>query len=408
MSTLYYSEQGFVSPNNCEEINYFRRAFKSIILPETNTPAELFILARPHDMGVPPLKILVNGQLTLEIKPEGNEPAFRWYKVTIPESDLLAGRNSFQIWSDGSGMNAWTIAFDQSIDGSQESYLSLDAGSTKTWRNKGRTNQQAGEYVLRIRIDEGQDPEPPRFAWEPPDHPRLAYLRNLIPEEIKSSDSLMTKVHQLSTWVASSFEYRSSALASLYTPWDAETILAWGKTQKGQNGQLPIVMCVHYAIVYITACQSLGIKSRPAVFTEDLGGFNGHFAAETWIPNLNKWIFVDPNLDAIFYQNDEPMTVSALKSYEDWKPFVRFGKGFDYQKKNPAIEEFMNIYLNGRFAKKRAIWSRADFLAHPELTPPGHGSLAYCETDLIWQNDASLAMFPYHVDQSYFDQPSRE
>ncbi len=68
-------------------------------------------------------------------------------------------------------MNAWTIAFDQSIDGSQESYLSLDAGSTKTWRNKGRTNQQAGEYVLRIRIDEGQDPEPPRFAWEPPDHP---------------------------------------------------------------------------------------------------------------------------------------------------------------------------------------------------------------------------------------------
>ena len=405
MSTLFYTERGYVTPDENEEVNFFRRAYKNLNLPETNAPAELFILARPHHLDVSPLKIEVNGQTTLFLEPQGDAPAYRWYKVSVPDSALRAGENSFQIWSEGSAMNSWSIALDKSIDGSQGSFLSLDGGKTKTWRNKSRTNHQAGEYVLRIRIDEGQDPEPPEFLWEPPDHPRLASLRDLIPDEVKSSDSLIDQVHLLATWVASSWEYRSSALASLYAPWDAETILAWGQSQKGQNGLLPVVMCVHYAIVYITACQSLGIKSRPAVFTEDLGGYHGHFVAETWVPALNKWIFVDPNIDAVFYQNDEPMTVSALKAHDDWNPFVRFGKGFDYQIKNPAIKKFMDIYLNGSFAKLRSIWSRADFLAHPELTPPGHGSLAYCETDLIWQNDASLAMFPYHVDEAYFDQP---
>jgi transglutaminase-like putative cysteine protease len=405
MSTLFYTEQGFVVPDDCEEVNHFRRAYKIIKLPETSAPAELYILARPHDLNGPPLKIDVNEQKTFQLNPLGDVPAYRWYKIDLPHSILRTGNNTFRIWSEGTAMNAWSIALDRSIDGSLGSFLSLDAGKTKSWRNKGRTSQQAGEYVLRIRINEGQDPLPPDFAWEPVDHPRLATIRELIPEEVRSSDSLLDQAHRLATWVASSWEYRSSAIASLYAPWDAETILAWGKSQEGQNGQLPVVMCVHYAIVYVTACQSLGILSRPAVFTEDLDGFHGHFAAETWVPELNKWIFVDPNIDAVFYENDEPMTIKTLKGYRDWNPFARFGKGFDYQKSNPAIDKFMDIYLNGRFAKLRSIWSRADFLAHPEKTPPGHGSLAYCETDLIWQNDASLAMFPYRVDENYFDQP---
>jgi transglutaminase-like putative cysteine protease len=407
MSTLFYSERGFVLPDLCEEVNFFRRAIKYLKLPETNASARLFILARPHAQDVSPLKIKVNGQVNLELEPQGDLPAFRWYEAVIPEGGLQVGQNVFEIWSEGSAMESWTVALDTSVDGSQGSFLSLDGGTTKTWRNKSRTNNLPGEYVLRVRIAEGQDPEPPKFVWDPLDHPRLAQLRDLIPEEVKSGDSLLDKVHHLATWVASSWEYRSSALGSLYAPWDAETILAWGKAQKGQNGQLPVVMCVHYAIVYITACQSLGIKSRPAVFTEDLRGFHGHFAAETWIPALKKWIFVDPNLDAVFYQNNEPMTVNALQAHKDWNAFVRFGKGFEYQIQNPLIKKFMEIYLNGRFAKLRSIWSRADFLSKPELTPPGHGSLAYCETDLIWQDDESLAMFPFRVGEDYFvNQPN--
>ena len=55
----------------------------------------------------------------------------------------------------------------------------------------------------------------------------------------------------------------------------------------------------------------------------------------------------------------------------------------------------------------RYLWA-ADLLSHPEYSPPGHGSLTYCETMLVWEErdlESGFGMFPYFGDADYFDAP---
>lgn len=403
MSKLYYSDHGFVIPTICEEVTGCRKAAKILTILGTSAPAQLFFLARPHSVQVPPLRVFVNNHQLPPVLFGGGIPAFAWYELNIPAGILTEGQNRVEFWSEGDGMNAWTLALDCTPAENPGSFVSLDSGMNWSSQQLGRFSRNQGEYLVRIRMQEGEDLEPPIWVDEDFSHPRLAEIRSLLPSEVFSASNILDKIRILSSWTAQSWEYCSSAYASLYTPWDAATILAWGKAEQGQNGQRPIVMCVHYAITFITACQALGIHARASAFTEAINGFNGHFAAEVWLPDLQKWIFVDPNIDAIFYDNGQPLSVAEMHKFgPNLSPYVVFGPGYTYQIRNPSIAEFMKIYLNGRFMKLRGLWPRADFLSHPELTPPGHGSLAYCETYFVWEPDENLRMFPYFGDPEYF------
>jgi hypothetical protein len=56
--------------------------------------------------------------------------------------------------------------------------------------------------------------------------------------------------------------------------------------------------------------------------------------------------------------------------------------------------------------RHRSLWPRADFLSHPEWSPPGHGALVYCETGFVWETrdrERGFGMFPYFADPGYFD-----
>lgn len=406
MSKLYYRDIGFVIPDLCEEVNFNRRIVKFLNLSQTSSPGKLFLLARPHSLDSSLLYVSINESIPFEIPVFGSVPAFFWYSLDIPADLLIEGKNRIEIWSNGDAMDAWTIAMDNQANADSDSFLSIDQGNNWTANHKGRLAVSRGEYLVRIRLEEGVDEMP--VNWVDGDflHPRLSAMHRLIPSDVNSAASTLNKARLLSSWVSQSFEYMcASPKSTLYTPWDAATILSWGKSQKGQNGERPMVFCVHYAVVFITACQALGIHARGAVFTEQINSFNGHFAAEVWIPEFKKWVFVDPNIDAIFIMDGKPLSVTELRSLPDLEPFAHFGPGYAYQMQNPAIEEFMKIYLNGRFMKLRGIWPRADFLSHPELTPPGHGSLAYCEPDIIWEESSNLAMFPSLVEPAYFDCP---
>jgi hypothetical protein len=139
-------------------------------------------------------------------------------------------------------------------------------------------------------------------------------------------------------------------------------------------------------------------------------GFDGHFTAEVWFEEYKKWVFVDPNLDAILCQRGVPMSVKEIQQAgDDLGHLVEWGPGTAVQRRSPAIADFItNNFLKGQFIRHRSAWARADFLSHPELTPPGHGSTAYCETDLIWEKgdlQDGFGMFPYFGDDAYFDVP---
>ena len=416
MSKLYYTESGGVVATLCEELADYRRARKVLHLPATEGSATIFLLARCYPDNNLPLRVAVNGTELPGIAPptvpgEYTEATdfYRWYEVPVDASCLVCGRNAFELWTDGHALNTWSLAIENGY-ASPESYISTDGG--RTWRNErmGYLNTSRGEYVLRVRLAEGDDPPPPAMIWEDPATPRVQRLRGMLPKEALAHGPTLERVRTLTTWVCTRWEYRNSLVAPQYTPWDPETIIAWGEAKRGHDGRLPNVACIHYGVVLVSCCLAAGIPARCGIFTGAINGFNGHFTAEVWFNEWNKWVMVDPTVDAILFDKGVPLSVSDIQAAgDDLSDLVTWGPGNDFQRANP----FVNPWITDNFLKSvcfqhRSIWPRNDFLSHPELTPPGHGSTSYADTSLVWEQrdlHEGFGMFPYFGDRAYFDAP---
>jgi len=408
MSRLHFTESGHVVPTLCEELTAYRRARKVLELPPTADSGTLCVLARAYKQSGPPLRLAVNGCEIPPISPQPQE-RYRWYDASVQHNLLKPGPNTFDFWTDSTAMTGWSLAIEAG-HAEPQSFISDDAGTT--WRNElmGYLNVLRGEYVVRMRLAEGDDPAPPPMVWENRANPRVASLRRILPAEALEPGPRLRRVRALSRWLSSSWEHTSSGRAAQYAPWDAETILAWGAAQLGHNGQRPIVMCVHYAAAFVSCCQAVGIPARCAIVQGTLQGADGHFVAEVWFDEYQKWVMVDPNTDAILWRGDTPLSVTEIQQAgSDLGDLVQWGPGNEYQRGFPHMVEFIETnFLRGIFIRHRSIWPRADFLSHPEFSPPGHGSLAYCETNLVWEErdlERGLIMFPYFGDTAYFDDP---
>lgn len=410
MSRLYFSENGNVIPSLCEELTAWRRARKMLHLPVTTSPSTLHLLARAHEGTPHPLRCSVNG-IELPPVPPGGKTGYRWHSIPLRASILRDGENGFEFWTDATAMNAWSLAMEGG-HAQPRSFLSNDAG--RTWRNEkmGYLNALRGEYVVRVRIEEGKNPAPPAIIWEDPACPRFESLRSLMPAEALRPGPVLPRVRALSAWLSSSWEHTAQDRAALYAPWDAETILSWGKSRAGHNDQIPIVMCVHYGAAFVSCAQAAGIPARCAILMGTPNGYDGHFVAEAWSDQHAKWIMVDPNVDAILWRNGSPLSITEIQNAgSDLAPLIEWGPGTADQRRNPRIVKFIqDIYVTGICFRHRSLWPRADFLSHPEECPPGHGALTYCETALVWERrdlDRGFGMFPHHADPAYFDAPPR-
>jgi hypothetical protein len=411
MSKLYHSDTGYILSTLGEELTTCRRARKVLDLPGTAEPATLYVLARPYPGSGLPLRVAVNGTEIEPIQPLGFT-AYLWHSASLPPGLLRAGANTLEFWNDASAMNAWALG----LEGGHRdpaSYVSDDGG--QHWRNERMAylNILAGEYVVRVRLAEGEDGAPPPIAWEDPRSPRLAHLRQVLPPEAVLPGPALPRVRALSTWLSTRWHHTDSGKAQQYAPWDAETLLAWGRVRTGHDGRLPITMCVHYGAAFVTCAQAAGIPARAVVTTDTVNSYNGHFVAEAWIDELGKWALVDPNLDALFFEAGVPLSAREVQAVGGAiERTIEWGPGADFQRRHPHIETFVrDNYLRGVWIRSYSIWARADFLARPELTPPGHGMTAYAETPLVWQaglRERGFGMFPYFADEAYFAAPPAE
>jgi hypothetical protein len=407
MSKLFYSEQGNIISTLCEELTTFRRARKVLNLPATSQNAKLFLLARPYPGSDYSLRMAVNQQEILPL-PSKHAKTYIWFQVPIASHLLREGENIFEFWTDGTAMNAWSLGL-ESGHAYPNSFISDDCG--KNWRAEkmGFQNVVLGEYVVRVRLEEGQDPDPPRMIWEDPSSPRLLSLRKQLPEVAIDEKDLMKRIRILTAWLSTSWAHVDTYVSSLYTPWDAETILAWGKYRLGHDQRLPVTMCVHYAVAFVSSCMALEIPARCVIGTDSINGLGGHFLAEVWFDDFKKWVLVDPNLDMIFEKSGIPLSLDELRACGDSAADLAvWGPGTHYQKRFPHIEAFFNStqIQSTQWAVHRSIWPRTDFLSHPELSPPAHGTTAYSETNLVWETKdlhEGLGMFPYFADKAYFD-----
>jgi hypothetical protein len=407
MSRLYLSEEGRVLSTLGEELTAFRRARKQLELPGTDEPGILYVLARSHGDVVRPLHLAVNGTEVAPIEPDATG-VYCWREIEVEASLLREGMNSFEFWAETSAMNAWALAVE---GGHVQPRSSLSDDSGKSWRSErmGYLNLLRGEYVVRMRLAEGEDPEPAAVVPEDPACPRLESLRQATPLEARQPGPLLTRVRTLSSWLASSWEHTSSARATQNTPWDAETILAWGSSQCGHSGQRPIAMCVHYGVALVSFCQALGIPARCAVLMGTPNGFDGHFVAEVWFEEYGKWVMVDPNADAICWKDGKPLSIPEIQQAgDDLRGVIEWGPGSNFQRTFPHMVEFIQENLEkGVCFRHRSVWHRADLISHPELSPPGHGSVSYCETGLVWEKRdlGNFGMFPLFAEPEYFDAP---
>lgn len=407
MSRLYYTEEGRVLPSLCEELTTHRRARKVFRLPSTSAPGRLFVLARAHAGCTSPLRMAVNGSEMEAILPV-TPGRYRWHEVAIDRANLVQGDNAFELWTDSTAMDAWSLAIEPG-HGEPNSFLSDDGGHS--WRNirMAYLNAVRGEYVVRIRLDEGEDPVPPAVVWEDPDDPRVAALLDVLPSDVQDGGEILGRVRALSSFLASSWEHTNSQRAAQYAPWDAATILAWGAERAGHNGKRPIVMCVHYAAAFVSCAQAVGIPARCAVLTAP-NGRDGHFVAEVWLEAHGKWAVVDPNADALFVSDDVPMSMGEIQAAgTNLREKIQWGSGTEYQRTFPHMVTFIQDNMErGVCFAHRSVWYRSDLLSRPEFSPPGHGSLTYCETGLIWEErdrDRGFGMFPFFGDRAYFDSP---
>ncbi len=408
MSKLYYTESGHGIPTMGEEVTTFRHARKVLDLEPTSNSATLYVLARSYPGTTVPLRIAVNGTETTSAESYSRE-VYRWHQIEIEPSLLRPGNNTFEFWCDSTAMNAWSLGLEAG-HAEPDSYVSDDSGAT--WRNDhmGYLNVFRCEYIVRLRLAEGEDGPPPPFVWEDSTNPRLESLRRRLPETAGEGGPILDRVRALTTWLASSWEHANSAVAMQFAPWDAETVLDWGAAQRGHNGQRPIVHCVHFSSTFVSCCQAVGIPARGAVFTNHQpDGWFGHFTAEFWSDEHEKWVMVDPQIDALFVDNGEPMSVNEVQAARsELSKYTEFGPGTNEQRKNPRLYDFIDVgYPVGRSFKHRSVWYRSDLLTHPEYSPPAHGAMSYCETGLVWENREKdlFGMFPYHGDPAYFDSP---
>lgn len=408
MSRLYHNESGRVIPALCEELTRFRRARAVLHLPATGSDAVLFVLAQPHRVDDNPLNCSINGirQEAIRAQPDLH---YRWYERVLKAGDLREGENVVELWTEDSAMTGWSLALEAGGPPAR-CMLSDDGGAH--WRSDrmGYLNAVQGNYCVRIRLGEGRDDPAPDMAWASADHPRAQSLRDLLPRRVSNSADRLTQIRELSSWLASGWEHSGSGRATVYAPWDAETILAWGGRRRGHNGERPIAMCVHYAVAFVSACQALRIPARCAALMGTPNGYDGHFVAEVWFEEYRKWVMVDPNCDAILFRKGRPLSIEEIQALGDGlEPHVEWGSGTRYQRTFSHMRDFMrNNLLKGVCFRHRSVWPRADFLSHPEHSPPGHGSVSYCETGLVWTEkdvDDGFGMFRYFAPSGYFTAP---
>lgn len=144
----------------------------------------------------------------------------------------------------------------------------------------------------------------PNFKFENLEDPYFQKLRTKfkLDELVKNCSTELEKVLVITNWVSHLWEHNGWNIA---TKPDAFSILQEVIEQKKQ------FRCVEYSIVTNGCLNAIGIQSRilglssSDVETRKYGA--GHIVIEAYLKNLNKWIMVDAQANAIPVLNNIPL-----------------------------------------------------------------------------------------------------
>ena len=131
------------------------------------------------------------------------------------------------------------------------------------------------------------------------DHPRLKLLREReqLDRVVFPGRREFDKIVLLRKWAHSQWSGGDNRF--YYPPWDAVEILDLAR-KRGNKA-----FCAQYAIVFLQACLSMGLPARYV----DLPG---HFVAEVWSDDYDRWVVMDPTSDRHFEKDGVPLNGRRL------------------------------------------------------------------------------------------------
>lgn len=212
------------------------------------------------------------------------------------------------------------------------------------------------------------------FEFEAADHPRLQELRKLykLDEVVAGAKTEFEKITKLAAWSGTQWQKRTGHLGTYYPKWDAMDIL-----RKHDDGTPIGGFCQQYNLVFLQACESLGIRGRPVslgpgVFKSRING--GHEVVELWSNDYRKWVHVDGDA-ARYYVDAKTRIPLSLRELHDRQVLAMADKPHD------AVEAVVLAEtrptwggLTGEppFAELKMI-PRSNLLAQPEPVPLHQG-----------------------------------
>jgi hypothetical protein len=165
------------------------------------------------------------------------------------------------------------------------------------------------EFILVTDERNGEFPVSP-YALHEDDfhHPRLELLRRRerLDDVVAGARTQFETVVRLRAWTRRQWD---SGPAFYYPPWDAVEILDLAREHDNRG------FCAQYAVVFLQACQALGIHARYI----DLPG---HFVVVVWSDDYDRWVVMDPTNDIHYERDGLPLRARELyRAY--WEDNVR-------------------------------------------------------------------------------------
>jgi len=234
-------------------------------------------------------------------------------------------------------------------------------------------------------------------------HPRLQLLRGRekLDAVVSTAKTQFEKIVLLRGWAHSQWTMGASFH---YPPWDAVEILDLARKHDNKG------FCAQYAIVFLQACQSMGIHARYV----DLPG---HFVVAVWSDEFNRWVVMDPTNDLHFERNGVPMRGRDLYQAswtgdhggilkvdsEGRRETVRRDDLWSYRLYSIGLlanqlSEPVEVQCNG--VRRKLVLAR-DYRTYPKI---GRDRLEITTEFLAWKSTDAEVSFPHRVETSDQDE----
>jgi len=175
---------------------------------------------------------------------------------------------------------------------------------------------------------------PYSFRYEDIQHPKLKELREKyrLEEVVRKGKTEMEKFILLRDWVCSRWNHGWDDIKMGSPPKDALSILREAKRGKQFH-------CVFYSKVLVQCAISLGYQARRLIIRKDISHIplrnfykevnTGHHIAEIWSNEYNKWIVMDPDLNAHYEKDGIPLNAYEIRQawLEGWWKEIKFVQG---------------------------------------------------------------------------------